>query len=41
MLTDLLASGVGCVTLGQYIQPTKMHKKVTLRVFPSWALKLD
>lgn len=28
-LDDLLAAGVDCVTLGQYMQPTKKHLKVS------------
>ena len=28
MLTDLRTAGVDCVTLGQYMQPTKRHLKV-------------
>lgn len=27
-LKDLKSSGVDCVTLGQYMQPTKRHLKV-------------
>ena len=34
MLTDLRNSGVDCVTLGQYIQPTKWHLKVKEYVPP-------
>ena len=33
-LTDLRSSGVDCVTLGQYIQPTKWHLKVKEYVPP-------
>lgn len=32
--TDLRASGVDCVTLGQYMQPTKRHLKVSEYVTP-------
>ena len=28
-LTDLREAKVDCVTLGQYMQPTKLHLKVT------------
>ncbi len=31
---DLRAAGVDCVTLGQYMQPTKRHLKVTEYVTP-------
>ncbi|XP_069678322.1 lipoyl synthase, mitochondrial [Periplaneta americana] len=34
-LTDLQAAGVDCVTLGQYMQPTKRHLKVVEYVTPS------
>ncbi|KAJ8968312.1 hypothetical protein NQ317_007562 [Molorchus minor] len=33
-LTDLRSSGVDCVTLGQYMQPTKRHLKVVEYVTP-------
>ncbi|KAI5702869.1 hypothetical protein M8J76_004277 [Diaphorina citri] len=33
-LDDLLAAGVDCVTLGQYMQPTKKHLKVVEYVTP-------
>nr|CAD7464443.1 unnamed protein product [Timema tahoe] len=33
-LTDLHSSGVDCVTLGQYMQPTKRHLKVIEYVTP-------
>ena len=33
-LEDLKAAGVDCVTLGQYIQPTKRHMMVTEYVTP-------
>lgn len=36
---DLLNIGVDCVTLGQYLQPTKKHKKVDgnfFFVFGKW-----
>ena len=29
LLTDLREAKVDCVTLGQYMQPTKLHLKVT------------
>lgn len=32
--SDLRAVGVDCVTLGQYMQPTKRHLKVTEYVTP-------
>lgn len=31
---DLLAIGVDCITLGQYLQPTKRHMKVDTYVTP-------
>jgi lipoic acid synthetase len=34
-LKDLRAAGVECVTLGQYMRPTKRHMKVTEYVHPS------
>jgi len=33
-LTDLRSKGVDCVTLGQYLQPTKKHMKVEAFVTP-------
>lgn len=33
-LTDLRTVGVDCVTLGQYMQPTKRHLKVVEYVTP-------
>lgn len=32
-LYDLRQAGVDCVTLGQYIQPTKRHLKVIIVIF--------
>lgn len=34
-VSDLKAAGVDCVTLGQYMQPTKRHLKVVEYVTPS------
>lgn len=34
-LTDLRNAGVDCVTLGQYMQPTKRHLKVVEYVTPA------
>lgn len=34
MEKDLRAAGVDCVTLGQYMQPTKRHLKVSEYVTP-------
>lgn len=34
-LTDLRTAGVECVTLGQYMQPTKRHLKVIEYVTPA------
>lgn len=34
-LTDLRNAGVDCVTLGQYMQPTKRHLKVVEYVTPT------
>jgi lipoic acid synthetase len=31
---DLLSVGVDCVTLGQYLQPSRKHMKVAGRIFP-------
>ncbi|PNF39776.1 hypothetical protein B7P43_G03513 [Cryptotermes secundus] len=34
-LKDLQVAGVDCVTLGQYMQPTKRHLKVVEYITPS------
>jgi len=34
-VSDLKAAGVDCVTLGQYMQPTKRHLKVVEYITPS------
>ena len=34
LLSDLRSAGVSCLTLGQYMQPTKRHLKVAEYVTP-------